>query len=104
MSCAKLSLMEDALSELGQRVALQLQAELAGRTFGACDAVTFAEASAREAEGETHYQLSWQVSTVGGESTVTAVVLPDFLELEPELLISQLVALLAERVLSDQRS
>lgn len=91
--------MDPALEELGRQVAHQALVELVGRSCGAVDAVDYLGAVAGGGSDDPHWKLSWRADLAGGQRDVQLVVLPEFLEMDLELLVSQLVIMLTEQVL-----
>ena len=94
--------MREAVDELGRLVAEASLVELTKRSFGAVDAVRFVTAIEAAANGDKHWIMKWSVESTGLATEVQLVLLPDFLETEPELLVSQFSALLIERALEDE--
>ncbi|GEM_PF-2485353 len=91
--------MQEAIDQLGREVAQQAQVELAGRSFGAVGAVDYLGADAAAADDEPHWQLRWRADLTGEQREVQLVILPEFLEMDRELLVSQLVIMLSQQVL-----
>ena len=93
--------MQEAMETLGFTVAQQATAELSGRSFGALNTLELVRVQA-SGEGENqHWELAWEADCIGDSKTIQLVLLPEFLEMEPELLVSQLVVMLVDRVLAD---
>jgi hypothetical protein len=75
--------MQQAMEQLGREIGRQASIDLVG-------------------SGEAqHWELAWEADCAGVSRTLTLVVLPEFLELEPELLVSQLAVMLADRALAE---
>ena len=91
--------MREAIEQLGQEVARQAQVELAGRSFGAVAAVDYLGADSAAADDTPHWQLKWRADLTGEQREVQLVILPEFLEMDSELLVSQLVIMLTQLVL-----
>ena len=92
--------MQQAMEQLGREIAKQAAAELSGRSFGALNALELVRVQAvGEGEGQ-HWELAWEADCLGDSKTIQLVLLPEFLEIEPEILVSQLVMMLIDRVLT----
>lgn len=92
--------MQQEMEQLGWEIARAASVDLAGRSFGALTALELVRVQA-VGEGEAqHWELAWEADCAGVSRTLQLVVLPDFLEMEPELLVSQLAVMLADRVLA----
>jgi len=96
--------MREAMEQLGHAVAEQALAGVSGRSFGAVTSLELAQVllhedtDAGEADGGS-WELVWCADSAGDSRDVRLVVLPEFLEMEPELLVSQLALMLTDRVI-----
>lgn len=89
------------MEQLGFAVAVAASAELAGRSFGALNNLELVRVQAvGEGDGQ-HWEIAWEADCLGDSQTIQLIVLPEFLEMEPELLVSQLAMMLVDRVLED---
>ena len=91
--------MQDALDELGRQVAEQALVALVGRSCGAVSAVEYLGFVAGGGD-DRHWELNWRADCTGMFRDVKLVVLPEFLEMDAELLTSQLAIMLTDQVLA----
>ncbi|MBN2082512.1 hypothetical protein JW859_09955 [bacterium] len=98
--------MREAMEQLGHAVAEQALADVSGRSFGAVTSLELAQVLYSGADGNGddaasggYWELIWCADCTGDSRDIHLVVLPEFLEMEPELLVSQLAMLLADRVI-----
>jgi len=89
------------MEQLGWEIARAASIDLAGRSFGALADLELVRVQAVGEGGGQHWELAWEADCAGDRRTLQLVVLPEFLELEPELLVSQLAVMLADRVLAE---
>ena len=94
--------MHAAIAELGRLVAEAAVVELAQRSFGAVETVEFTDGQEFVTGDEAHWVLTWAVESAGFADDVKLVFLPEFLDTEPELLVSQFAALLVEKALAGE--
>jgi len=93
--------MHEAITELGRLCAEAALTELGKRSFGAVEAVRFKSGEEVVTGNEAHWLMTWEVESAGFADDVKLVLLPEFLDTEPELLVSQFAALLVEKALED---
>jgi hypothetical protein len=93
--------MQQAMEQLGREIGRQASIDLAGRSFGALAELELVRVQAVGSGEAQHWELAWEADCAGVSRTLTLVVLPEFLELEPELLVSQLAVMLADRALAE---
>ena len=91
--------LQNIVDELGAQVAVAAVTELASRSFGAVDTVAYHSATEQVTDDDSHWVMIWNVGSIGIEEEIKLVLLPEFLDADPELLISQFASMLIEKAL-----